>query len=112
MINDQINQPDFPHEFASPEWHQALQVLRDEIHALRPHVESLDIDSKPVRGLGLDYGGYRATTVQREGRLVTLVIHDEDAARINTRIVTDLAPALGMTNRHRIRGETGTRDGA
>jgi hypothetical protein len=37
----------------------------------------------------LDYGGYRATTVQTDGRVVTLVIHHEDAARIDTRIVVD-----------------------
>jgi hypothetical protein len=36
------------------------------------------------------FSGYRAATVQSKGRLVTLVIHDGDAARIDTRIVTDL----------------------
>jgi hypothetical protein len=90
VINDQINRPDFAYEFASPDWHQALQVLRDEVHALRPQVGSLNIDSETVRGLALAYGSYSATTVQIAGRVVTLVIHDEDAARIDTRIVTDL----------------------
>jgi hypothetical protein len=89
VTNDQINQPDFPHEFASPEWHQALQVVSEQVRALRPRMDSLDVGSKPVRGVTLDYGGYRATTVQTDGRVVTLVIHHEDAARIDTRIVVD-----------------------
>jgi len=88
VTNDRIGQAEFAPMFASEEWLAELDSWRRELRALEPQAAELEVDARRVPGIRLGYGGYTGTTVAVDGRIVTLVLHDEEAARVEARLVT------------------------
>ena len=88
VTNDRINQTDFAPLFASEEWLAELDRWRRELRALEPEPAELDVDARRVAGIRLGYGGYTGTAADVGGRIVTLVLNDDEAVRIDARLVT------------------------
>jgi len=88
VTNDRIGRPGARRDFGSPAWLAELDGWRDEVRALIPVPAELEVDGRPAPGIRLSYGGYTATTAAVSGRLVTLVLYDADAARIDRRLIT------------------------
>ena len=88
VTNDRINQADFAPLFASEEWLAELDRWRGELRALEPEPAELQVDANRVTGIRLRYGGYTGTAVAVDGRIVTLVLNDDEAVRIDARLVT------------------------
>jgi len=88
VTNDRIGQAEFAPLFASEEWLAELDSWRLELRALEPQPAQLEVDARRVLGIRLVYGGYTGTTVAVDGRIVTLVLHDEEARRVDARLVT------------------------
>lgn len=88
VTNDRINQADFAPLFASEEWLAELDRWRGELRALEPEPAELEVDANRIAGIRLRYGGYTGTAVAVDGRIVTLVLNDDEAVRIDARLVT------------------------
>jgi hypothetical protein len=88
VTNDRINQADFAPVFASEEWLAELDRWRTELRELAPEPADLEVDDRRVPGIRVAYGGYTGTSVAVGGRIVTLVLHEADARRVDARIVT------------------------
>jgi hypothetical protein len=88
VSNDRINQPDFVREPGSDEGQAALTEWYEDIEVLVAREDVLVIDGESHRAQSIAYGGYRSRVARIDDRLVTLVIHDDDAAAIDTRLVT------------------------
>jgi len=88
VTNDRINQAEFAPLFASEEWLAELDRWRAEVRALEPEPALLQVDGRRVAGIRVGYGGYTGTAATVDGRIVTLVLNDDEAARIDARLVT------------------------
>ena len=88
VTNDRIGQAEFAPMFASEEWLAELDSWRLELRALQPEPAELEVDGRRIPGIRLAYGGYTGTTVAVDGRVVTLVLHDAEASRVDARLVT------------------------
>ena len=88
VTTDRINQAEFAPLFASEEWLAELDRWRRELRALDPEPAQLEVDARRITGIRLRYGGYTGTAVAVGGRIVTLVLNDEEAPRVDARLVT------------------------
>lgn len=88
VVNDRINAPGAPADAGSPGWLETTGAWRRDVRALEPSPAELDVDGRRVRGIRLGYGGYTGVTVDVAGRVVTLVLHDDERPRVDVRVVT------------------------
>ncbi|CAN5174419.1 hypothetical protein BH09ACT1_BH09ACT1_23170 [soil metagenome] len=88
VSNDRINQPEFALELGSEEGQAALTEWYEDIEVLVARPDTVLIDGTAHRAESIAYGGYRSRVARVADRLVTLVIHDDDAAAIDIRLVT------------------------
>lgn len=93
VTNDRINQPQMRAILGTPMWDRTLTVWRNQIYGLNAESAQLDVDGRLMTGIRASYGDYTATAAEVNGRVVTLVLHDEDAMRVDARIVLLPLPA-------------------
>jgi hypothetical protein len=88
VVNDRINLPEAATDFGSERWLAETGRWRREVRALEPSPAELDVDGRRTPGIRLGYGGYTGTTAAVDGRIVTLVLHNTEAPRVDARLVT------------------------
>jgi hypothetical protein len=87
VVNDRINRPDFAFRPGGDEWLRETQRWRRQMEGVSTTGATLDVDGRTVRGLSGHFDAYSATAARVGDRMVTLVLHDDDAVAIDTRLV-------------------------
>jgi hypothetical protein len=88
VTNDRINRPDFGLDLGTPDGQAALDEWHDDIEVLVPWQSELIVDDRSYPAVAISFDGYTARVIRLRERLVTLVINDEDARTLDTRLVS------------------------
>jgi hypothetical protein len=90
VTNYLINQPGYEPALASDEWQTEGRRLWEEVRA-RPDVDAeIVVDGVAYPAVRARYEGFTATTARVDSRVVTVVLHDEDASAIDSRLTRRL----------------------
>lgn len=96
VSNDRINRPDFGLDLGSTEGQTALAEWHDDIEVLVPRRSELVVDGVAHPAVAISFDGYTSRVIRIEDRFVTLVVNDEDAGKIDTRLVSRHAEVTGV----------------